>query len=185
MAIGMSVLFLIILFHSEIGNHLIWRIVFGLWILILALGAGYAYHKAHFGIMFCCTLMVIGAAVYHFDPPHANSFRRILYWGATLSVLCLIIGWASAVYWQVTWKWDKAEAAHLALIPLPPSMFVGYGPNPQTFEKDQIMFAGDKDILFFEYASRTTLLLRRDQIQLFECNEEVDRCVPPGWLQTH
>jgi hypothetical protein len=164
MAIGASVVFLIILIHPNLcSNKRFRRIAIAIWILFLAGGACYTFYRSYFGDGICFVLMIIAVAVYHSNPSGPKSFRRILYWGATLTVGCLIIGWASAS----SWSWERLH------LPLPRTMFIEYGPDSKMSpEGGHVIFAGDKDVLFFGYSSRTTRLLQRDKIQLFECVKE-------------
>ena len=192
MAIGASVVFLIILIHPDLCHRRYRGIAKAFWILLLLCGAAYAWSRSYFGDAICFLLMILAVWAYRSSPPGAKSFRRILYWGATLSVACLMLGWASAS----VWSWGSAADENRfrkvigTLFPRPSTMFVEYEPDSKMpFEGGHVIFAGAKGVLFFGYKSGETRFLQRDKIQLFECKEDPPSenfdTVPPGCGHHH
>jgi hypothetical protein len=97
------------------------------------------------------------------------SVKNILYWAITLTVACLMVGSVSAWAWRDVWLFGKYINFRL---PHPPTMFVRIKDEP-TIAMGHIIFMGDKNILFYQYGSRTTRLLKRDDIEaMFQCDKQ-------------
>jgi MFS family permease len=168
-AVGASVAFLITLALPRFQNHLIYRVVTKLWILSLVAAAILVcLYGSHLGLAITFALVAFGAYLHHRvhgdDDP--MSFRSILYWAITLTVACLIVGWFSAWSWRLPWllgfKWG-----------LPAPMFIRI--NDASLIAGHIVFMGDKNILFYRYGTRTTCVLRREDVtSMFQFETEKD-----------
>ena len=164
-AVGASVLFLIALIRPIYKRwHLPLTII---WIMVLIAAAILTVVESHLAFAMTFLLVAYGAFVHHCEPaPRKNveqiEIKDILYWAITLMAMSLIVGWVSATSWKKEWEINKRLSLRL---PLPPSMCLQSKSDP-TPRAGHVVFVGAQDVLFYDYRTKRTRLLKRDDVQV-------------------
>jgi hypothetical protein len=169
-AIGVSIVFLILITHSQIQDSWKYRGTV-CWILVLVAAAILAILYAHLALAASFSLVAVGAYIHYRSPAPRMSFTNILYWAITLTVVCLIVGCLSATSWK--WAWELDRYFGHRVFPLRHPMIVQIGKDARL---GQIVFVGDQSVLFYEYETKTTHLWPRAAIQeLCESTEDKEQ----------
>jgi hypothetical protein len=170
-AVSASVVAVIALMRPDIWKR--WRkFAIRLWVSLLLLAAIVAIWYAHLALM--ASFLVVAVATVVLPPAPRMSATHVVYLAITLMIASLMAGWISASYW--TWTWDFDRWIRSSFLCTEYKLFCNAGPLPLSASmtiiqtgndpiKGQIVFVGDKNILFYDYEGKETRLLQRTDVQ--------------------
>jgi hypothetical protein len=173
-AIGASVAFLIGIIDPPQDLRL--RFWFEkLWILALVVAAVLAFVNAHIGLSLVLLLVTIGA-IRHRKTPSQNPSVNILYWGISMMLLSLMVGYVSAKGGKLIWETEKRLG--VKSFSIAPSMCVelkrtetsAASPSEPDPYVGQAIFVGSEAVLFREYGGVAHLFRWGDIQKIYECS---------------
>jgi hypothetical protein len=152
-----------------------------LWIYALVVAAVLAFVNAHLGLSLVFLLVTIGAIRYR-KTPSQNPSVNILYWGISMMLLSLMVGYVSAKGGKLIWETEKLlGASHYSVVrffSIAPSMCVDVGraepspasPRPSGHFVGHAIFVGSEAVLFREYGGVAHLFRWEDIQKIYECS---------------
>jgi hypothetical protein len=154
------------------------------WTIVLVIAAAMAVLDAHLGLGVVFTLVAVGARKYRkLDPK--NPIVDVLYFGTSMMLLTLMLGYLSAVggrsIWEIEKKLELLDYSLARNLFTAPSMCVYLTQNGTSAPPKRIgpfvglaIFVGSNAVLFHQYGfgARDAQLLKLDGTQLQQCSSD-------------
>lgn len=152
-----------------------------LWISALVVAAVLAFVNAHIGLSLVFLLVTIGA-IRHRKTPSQNPSVNILYWGISMMLVSLMVGYLSAMGGKLIWETEKQLGASdysiVKFFSIAPSMCVDVAraktPGGSASESDHYVghaiFVGSEAVLFHQYGGVAHLFRWGDIQKIYECS---------------
>ena len=137
--------------------------------------------NAHIGLSLVFLLVTIGA-IRHRKTPSQNPSVNILYWGISMMLVSLMVGYLSAKGGKLIWEVEKQLGASdysiVKLFSIAPSMCVelkrtetpAASPSEPDTYVGQAIFVGSEAVLFHQYGGVAHLFRWADIQKMYECS---------------